>query len=490
MSGIPGINATNLGILQKYVPAAPAATTTVPVGNFSVPVGVLPIAAPNFQNNYNAVASTDYNLSDRDQIRGRFVYNHISFIDTAATLPVFYTTVPQKAYLATFTEYHTFSPALTNEFRLGYNRLFQDYPAGNFSFPGLDQFPNLTFDDLSLQVGPDPNAPQSQSQNTYQATDNVTWVRGQSHVQVRRRCAPVHRTADRLRSDCAAITSIRRSSLYLRDIAPDVFGERTLGQPRYYGNQTASYSFAQDTWRIRPNLSLNLGVRYEYTSQPFSAGTQTLNAISSVPGVLQFNNPKAQTNAFAPRIGVAYSPGTSGNTSIRAGFGMAYDVLFDNIAILSLPPQLTTTADITNAQFANLVGVPGFLAHGGFSPSTSVTGQLTAGSGTAEYLRLHPESSASVFRPVEFRRAACVCARLHVRGPLSGHPRHSPPHAAADQPLFSGYAGQPDPDVLYRPQHRHACRASAHRRRPAKYGQRAAAVRRRRVYQRHHRVDA
>ena len=377
LSGLPGINATNLGILQKYVPAAPAATTTVPVGNLSVPVGVLPIAAPNFQNNYNAVASTDYNLSDRDQIRGRFVYNHISFIDTAATLPVFYTTVPQKAYLATFTEYHTFSPTLTNEFRLGYNRLFQDYPSGNFSFPGLDQFPNLTFDDLSLQVGPDPNAPQSQSQNTYQATDNVTWVRGHHTFKfgedARRYIAPQSFT-QRLRGDYEYSTL----ELYLRDIAPDVFGERTLGQPRYYGNQTASYSFAQDTWRIRPNLSLNIGVRYEYTSQPFSANTQTLNAISSVPGVLQFNNPKAQTNAFAPRIGVAYSPGSSGNTSIRAGFGMAYDVLFDNIAILSLPPQLTTTADITNAQFANLVGVPGFLAHGGFSPSTSVTGQLTA----------------------------------------------------------------------------------------------------------------
>src|SRR5262249_13710278 len=133
----------------------------------------------------------------------------------------------------------------------------------------------------------------------------------------------------------------------------------------------------QDTWRVRPNLTWDLGVRYEYTSQPLSAQTQTLNAISNVPGVLTFNNPKAQKNAWAPRVGVAYSPGTSGNTSIRAGFGMSYDVLFDNIAILSLPPQLSTTADITDPQFANLVGVPGFLAHGGFGPNTAVTGQLT-----------------------------------------------------------------------------------------------------------------
>jgi hypothetical protein len=377
LAAIPSVSKTNLGVFQKYVPAAANATSNVTVAGQSIPVGILPIVAPNFQNNYNAVASTDVTFSEKDQLRGRLVYNHIGFIDINATLPVFYTTVPQKAYLATLTEYHTFSPTLTNEFRLGYNRLFQEYPAGNFTLPGVDQFPNLQIDALSLQVGPDPNAPQGLAQNTYQATDNITWSKG-SHTfkfgeDARRYIMPQSFT-QRLRGDY----EYSDLATYMLDIAPDVFGERTMGQPRYYGNQTASYSFAQDTWRVRPNLSLNLGVRYEYTSQPLSAKTQTLNSIASVPAVLVFGNPKAQKNAWAPRIGLAYSPGSSGNTSIRAGFGMAYDVLFDNIAILSLPPQLTTTADITDPQFAHLVGVPGFLAGGGFSENTSATGQLTA----------------------------------------------------------------------------------------------------------------
>ena len=376
LSGLSGMNQTNLGAFKQFVPAAPAATSSVTVGSVAVPVGLLPIAAPNYQNEYNAVASTDYSISNRDQIRGRFIYNHIGFIDTTATLPVFYTTVPQKAYLATFTEYHTFSPALVNEFRLGYNRLFQDYPAGNFNFPGLDQFPNLTIDELSLQVGPDPNAPQSQAQNTYQLTDNVTWTRGHHTFKFgedsRRYIAPQSFT-QRSRGDYEYSTLEN----YLLDIAPDVFGERTLGAPRYYGNQWATYSYAQDTWRVRSNLSLNLGLRYEYTTPPYSARTQTLNAVANVPGVLTFDNPQAQTTAFAPRVGIAYSPGTSGNTSIRAGFGLSYDVLFDNIAILSLPPQLTVTADITNAQFSNLVGVPGFLANGGFRPNLLTNTQET-----------------------------------------------------------------------------------------------------------------
>jgi hypothetical protein len=82
-------------------------------------------------------------------------------------------------------------------------------------------------------VGPDPNAPQSQSQNSYQGTDNVTWVRGNHTFKFgedfRLFIAPQAFT-QRLRGDYEYSTL----ALYLQDVAPDVFGERTLGQPRYY----------------------------------------------------------------------------------------------------------------------------------------------------------------------------------------------------------------------------------------------------------------
>ncbi len=48
-----------------------------------------------------------------------------------------------------------------------------------FSFPGLDQFPNLVFNDLNgLPVGPDSVAPQYTVQNMYQVTDNLSWTKG------------------------------------------------------------------------------------------------------------------------------------------------------------------------------------------------------------------------------------------------------------------------------------------------------------------------
>ena len=88
-------------------------------------------------------------------------------------------------------------------------------------------------------------------------------------------------------------------------------------------------------------------MRYEYQTVPYSERLQTENAISNVPGLITFGEPQPQKNAIMPRIGIAYSPGTSGKTSIRAGFGMFYDVLYDNQGLLTLPPQVNHTVDVT-----------------------------------------------------------------------------------------------------------------------------------------------
>jgi hypothetical protein len=147
----------------------------------------------------------------------------------------------------------------------------------------------------------------------------------------------------------------------------------------FYGDQIASYSYAQDTWRIRPNVSIDLGLRYEYTTVPYSERLQALNSIANVPGLLTFNAPQADPHAIAPRIGLAYSPGTSGKTSIRAGFGLAYDVLFDNIGTVSTPPQLSSTIDYTNGTNPALSAANAlrFLASGGIPPNAAGAAALT-----------------------------------------------------------------------------------------------------------------
>jgi carboxypeptidase family protein len=375
LAGASGLSATNLAILQKYVSPATSIDTTGTCGaqgsgsetvnGVNVPEGILTFSGPSFTNNWAVVASLDYDISTHDQLRGRYIYNRSVGIDTSANLPAFYLPLPNKFHLVAINEYHTFNPNTQNEFRLGYNRFANVTSAGNFVFPGLDSFPNIQINSLNgINIGPDPNAPQFTIQNTYSAADSVTWTH-QNHtlkfgLEGRKLIAPESFT-QRARGDYE-YNSLQQ---YLDDISPDSIAQRSVGASTYYGDQAALYWFVNDNWRIRPNLTINLGVRYEYTTTPFGIRSQDLNSGASVPGLLDFVAPRAPKNDWAPRIGFAYSPGSSGRTSIRGGFSEAYDVHYDNAGILSLPPQLSVTENL--APTANQAG---FLAGGGLPPGS------------------------------------------------------------------------------------------------------------------------
>ncbi len=380
IAATPGVSATNLAQFQKYVPAgtldnagctpikwvnAPPDCTVSPMPAGCIPTLGLAVNAPNYTNQKVLVTSMDYDISQKDQIRGRFIWNSFQGIDTSPQLPYFFTSYPSKNYLVTINEYHTFTPNLTNEFRLGFNRNYNIYSVSGFSFPGLDSFPNLQFNDMGLQVGPDPNSPQGGVQNTYSGAEALTWTKNAHTLKFgfegRKLIAPQQFT-QRVRGDYEYVDSIT----YFMDQAPDYLAERSNGNPVFYGDQVALYWFANDNWRVRQNLTINLGVRYEYTTTPFTSRSQSLNAAASAPGVITFAAPAAAKNNWAPRVGFAYSPGSSGRTSIRGGFGEAYDVLFDNLGLLALPPQLSSTIDC--APVGNYNCPLPFLAGGGIAP--------------------------------------------------------------------------------------------------------------------------
>ncbi|MCC6343881.1 MAG: TonB-dependent receptor [Bryobacterales bacterium] len=370
---MPGINQTNWSIFKQYVPTAPTASASTTVGGTSIPTGILPIVAPFYINSYNYLGNVDYNLSEKDQLRFRLVGNNQRSIDNTATLPAFFSNSPVNSYVTSFSEIHTFSPTMFNEGRLAYTRYFSDFPVGNFQFPGLSQFPNLAFtNDLNLQIGPDPNAPQSSAINTYTFNDNVTKVLGRHTLKfgydLRRVVAPQF-FVQRVRGDYEYTTLDR----YLFDQVPDDIGERSFGASAFWGNLWSHAFYANDDFRLKPNLTVNLGLRYEYVGVPAGNQTQSLNSIASVPGVIDFRAPTAQTNNWAPRVGLAWSPRGSGSLSIRAGFGMAYDQVYQNLGILSLPPQFFTTSDVDLSSNAT-----GFLANGGLTAPPQLGTQLSA----------------------------------------------------------------------------------------------------------------
>ena len=143
--------------------------------------------------------------------------------------------------------------------------------------------------------------------------------------------------------------------------ASDLFGNYMLGLSDTFAQGSAQneairntglYLYAQDSWKIRPNLTLNYGLRWELntpladkfrhveTFRPGQSSTvypcantaitdcSTQDAIGLVvPGDAGVPAGMTQTyyKAFAPRIGMAWSPGNSGKTSIRAGWGLFYN---------------------------------------------------------------------------------------------------------------------------------------------------------------------
>ena len=317
-------------------------------GALTVDIGDIGYAGGYHNNTLTGATSMDWNISDKDQVRGRYVYEKNDQTDIAAQIPTFWTNLPQRYHLFTLSEYHNFSPNLTNEVRAGFNRFSQYFVDGGFTFPGLGSYPNLIvgfFEGNGVQLGPDPNAPQFAVQNFYQLVDNVSWIKGNHNFkfggQYSWYISPQGFT-QRKRGDYD-YTSYNG---YFTDQVPDYLAERSMGNVTYYGNQKFLYWWANDDWKIKKNFTLNLGLRYEYTQVPLSEREwQPLNAISNVPGLVTFGEPKAQKNNFLPRIGFAWSPGSTGTTSIRGGFSMATDVLYDNLGLLSASPQVQQTCD-------------------------------------------------------------------------------------------------------------------------------------------------
>ena len=396
-----GGNTANVTALQKWAVAptssnSPLAmcTSNTPSGSCGsfvptgIDIGTIPIQAPFWINNSDLTTSMDFNLSDKDQIRGRYVYNKVTQIDNAATLPVFYTTEAIPGHLVSLSEFHTFSSSVANELRVGFFRTGFTLTVGKQTFlPTLDAFPNLTMDDLGLNVGPDGNAPQYGIQNLYQAVDNITWTKG-AHtlkfgIEGRKYISP-QKFIQRSRGDYDWVT--------LSDFAWDQtplqdggFAERSFGNSGYSGDQYAIYGYANDIWKVSRHLSLNAGLRYEYTSTPYGWTQQKLNSVADAPGLITFGSPQAPKKDFMPRVGFAYSPGDNANMSIRGGFGLGYDVLYDNIGVLSRPPEIGSTVDCPLTCTSNA-----FLANGGI-PFQNLSGitvldQPTARASTSAFL--------------------------------------------------------------------------------------------------------
>jgi len=351
-----GVSPTAVGTLTAVLPQAPVAdpTQTVTILNNAtgqaVPIEVGPLtpAAPSFFNQHDFQTNGDIYLNDH-RISLRFAYDRFRApLVSAFPLPVFTGAQQFDAKSVTLSDAYSIRPNIVNEFRFGYRRSQLAFSVPTVAPPGgLDIYPNLIIEELGgLELGPDGNSPQSNTLNQYQWVDNLTITKGRHNIKLgadaRLWIAPSF-FLPRARAE------YRYSNLeqFAKDMVPNNLALRGVGDGSFAGNQKGIFWFIQDDWKVHPQLTLNLGLRYEFITNPRDDQKQTINSVADLQNpsnpampALLFRLPKQDINNFAPRIGFAWDVFGDHKTSVRGGFAIAYDVIFQNLPSLQLPPQL------------------------------------------------------------------------------------------------------------------------------------------------------
>jgi len=357
-------------ILSQF-PAAPAADAApITVNETSIPIGNLTIIAPNFNVSHSVQGNMDFNATERHQLRGRFLYTRFRAPNPNLVMPLpqFDGEQPVDYHTGILSHAWTVSDKAVNEFRLSFNRNINA-----FTVPEqFADFPQVIIGGLSnFSLGPEENSPQSGFQNTYQVQNNFTYSSGRHTWKFGGEWRRWITSSDFLPRSRGEWEYADLEEL-INDELPSIVTLRNVGSGRFDGNMHGLYFFVQDDFKVTPRLTLNLGLRYEWTGNPVDVKKQELNAIASTPGLFEFREPKTDRNNFAPRVGFAWDPTGSGKWAIRGGAGLSYYNTFQNLALLNLPPQLQSEQN-EQVTCSGLAGTPpawcatgqGFLANGG-----------------------------------------------------------------------------------------------------------------------------
>ena len=363
------------------------------------------------------LAKIDQQLGQKDHLLGHYmVYNGRTFSGGQVPTSGGFSNTP-KSYSASVEEDHTFTSTILNAFRLGYSYnqtkfVVQDAgtdastivtDANGNPLPGVpvasanpqdSGIPTVNITGGFARLGATSNLPQGRNTNTYELIDIVSYTKGRHAfrfgVQTRRDDARRY-----LDSSSRGNISFTNTGTATQTAAQTSFADFASGQIYTSTVRSGStlahfrrypvYTFAQDTWKVTPTLTLDYGIRYELPGAiyernnrganfipgqgvtlfgsnkvlaintnlvgPASIFYQQTSVLNSTPA--QYVNSSGVTpdyNNVAPIFGFAWSPTfggrQSGDTVIRGGFRMAYDDIFNNIPAnqaLNPPLNLTTT---------------------------------------------------------------------------------------------------------------------------------------------------
>ncbi len=370
--------------------------------------------APNYQFQYSVPNDTyswdtriDHTINANNRIFGRFSDYHVDRQDPPWTgNPLagngnFATQyrIRGKGVALSWTD--VISPALLNEARGGFNR---DYAhsdpiglqlgksqAADFGLTGIPPGPNnagippINISGLT-RLGSSPWRPQYQISQVWQFLDNLSWIKGAHSMKF----GYEHRhTSDNFLDIQSPQGQITASGIYTGNTGlgvPDfLLGDISTAQfttPTVVHNyQYANNFYAQDTWRVRPNLTLNYGIRYELFTPVLNHQNQMANFTPANGGGFVYAKDgdlysraliHPDRNDWAPRVGFSYQPFT--RLVLRGGYGVFYQhaVRIGSESILALNPPFVIDGSLSQSAGST---TPVFLLKNGF-PSSQFTPAL------------------------------------------------------------------------------------------------------------------
>ncbi|GAC1632700.1 MAG: hypothetical protein NVS9B14_06260 [Candidatus Acidiferrum sp.] len=340
----------------------------------------------------------DHYLTSKDTLNFRYSFNRTDVTDPLSTaganVPGFPGGEEQRAQNFVATETHTFSPSLVALARFSFLRnkfLFDehinhtDLASLGFDYsPSLDVASGPPFVQVAgfAAVGDPITGPRNTYQNTLDVNGSLTWIRGSHELKF---------GGGYGHDQINVLQGIATNGFFVFVGAPltNPFASFEIGQPIFFLQGSGDFSrglrgnnlnaYAQDTFKVNSRFTVNYGVRYElpfpYTEiknrvNLFEPGVQSVVHPEAPAGLVYPGDPgvprgliQTKTNAFAPRIGIAWDPTGSGKWRVSSAYGIFYDPFYTGQGgplqdPISAPPFLQT-AQINVPNFADpYAGLP------------------------------------------------------------------------------------------------------------------------------------
>ena len=328
-----------------------ALATGDPCGGANFPFEVSRITrnTPTPFRQYDWGGKGDFNLSSKNTLNIRYLFQDGNSINANGSSAGYEINVPFRSqnFGATFTR--QISGRQLNELRFNYGRLAVSFEGAN-TFKISDIGKNIArfvMPSGFLNYGLATNLPQNRLVKTFQIVDNWSFLTGRHALKIgadfRRQLTPTV-----FLPQVNGQFTFANISNYARNL-PSRFNA-AVGPLLLPIKETDIFVYFQDDFKLRPNFTLNLGIRYEYTGQPLNVVHDITVARESNPSTAFFNTSlplsartvpalNADRNNFAPRFGFAYTPHWGkwlfgeDKSVIRGGFSIAYDPSFFNLLL-------------------------------------------------------------------------------------------------------------------------------------------------------------